>query len=102
MLTLSGHLTQPPSFSDFDYAAYLARQGVFSYMSFPKVANLGRNEEVGIAAYIVGQRASARRVLQATVPEPEASIAVGVVTGDRSSISDQVQTAFRRSGTTTW
>jgi hypothetical protein len=100
ILSLSGQLKAPPSFSDFDYAAYLARQGVFSYMNFPKIASLGHSDEGGPGAFIVGQRAEARRVLQSAVPEPEASIAVGVVTGDRSSLSDQVQAAFRRSGTT--
>ena len=82
MLALSGHLTPPPSFSGFDYQAYLARQGVSSYMSFPQTVTLSRDEDPGFAAYISRQREAARTLLQSAIPQPEASIAVGVVTGD--------------------
>ncbi len=98
-LLVSGKLTEPPSFSGFDYAAYLAGQGVFSYMNFPKVTARG-SEDVGLDAYIIAQRIAARHTLQNALAEPEASIAVGVVTGDRTSISAAVQAAFRTSGTT--
>jgi competence protein ComEC len=98
-LLVSGKLTAPPSFSGFDYASYLARQGVFSYMNFPKVTDKG-SEDGGIKAYIIAQRMAARHTLQNALAEPEASIAVGVVTGDRTSISAAVQAAFRTSGTT--
>src|SRR6266566_2869834 len=100
VLSLSGHLTPPPKLSGFDYAAYLARQGVFSYMSFPKISTLGRSSDTGLVSYIADQRSAARRILQSVVAEPEASIAVGVVTGDRTSMSDQIKANFRRSGTT--
>jgi competence protein ComEC len=99
-LSLSGHLTPPPTFDDFDYAAYLARQGVFSYMTFPKVVPIGHNAENGWQSFITARRVAARATLQSAVDEPEASIAVGVVTGDRSSMSDFLQAAFRNSGTT--
>jgi competence protein ComEC len=99
-LMLTGVLTVPPTFEDFDYAAYLARQGLFSQMSFPKVVSLGRKEETGLISYLIEQRTAARKTLQSVVAEPEASIAVGVVTGDRTSMSDRLQDAFRRSGTT--
>jgi competence protein ComEC len=69
-------------------------------MSFPKVVSLGRQEETGPISYLIEQRTAARKTLQSVVAEPEASIAVGVVTGDRTSMSDRLQDAFRRSGTT--
>jgi competence protein ComEC len=99
-LVLKGKLTAPPQLSGFDYAAWLGRQGVYSYMSFPHVASLGRANDVGLEALVTAARARARETLQRNVAEPQASIAVGVVIGDRSALSNEVREAFRRTGTT--
>jgi competence protein ComEC len=98
-LALSGTLTAPPRFSEFDYPAYLARQGILSYMNFPKVTNLGTSDRGWLGSFLTFARPRVREALQRGIPEPQAAIAVGVVTGDRSQIPDHVQDAFRRSGT---
>jgi len=102
-LAISGTLTTPPSFSGFDYRAYLARLGVRSYMTFPRVRSLGPGdtsllEEPGL--FIGRVRRTVSRALQASLSEPQAALAVGVVTGDRSIIYEGLETAFQRSGTT--
>jgi len=102
-LTISGTLTAPPILSDFDYRAYLARMGVRSYMTFPRVRSLGPGDTSlveGIGLSIGNARRKVSHALQASLPEPQAAIAVGVVTGDRSTIPEDVQAAFQRSGTT--
>jgi competence protein ComEC len=99
-LVLSGTLTAPPQLSDFDYRAYLAREGVYSYMLFPRATSLGPGQDVGLAGLVAWSRAGVRAALRRSIPEPQASLAVGVVTGDRSSIPEDVEEAFRRSGTT--
>lgn len=101
-LTLLGALTPPPEIAGFDYAAYLSRQGVYSYMSYPKVSSLGpAGQEVwSPKAWLVGPRRVVRTVLQKSVAEPEAALAVGVVIGDRSSLPKDLQDAFQLSGTT--
>ena len=99
-LVLSGTLTAPPQLSDFDYRAYLAREGVYSYMLFPRATSLGPGPDVGISGIVAWSRAGVRAALRRSIPEPQASLAVGVVTGDRSSIPEDVEEAFRRSGTT--
>ena len=99
-LVLKGDLTALPQLESFDYAAWLGRQGVYSYMSFPSASSLGRANDVGLEALVSAARARARETLRGNVAEPQASIAVGVVIGDRSALSDQVREAFRRTGTT--
>jgi competence protein ComEC len=96
-VALSGTLTPPPTLDTFDYAAYLARQGVYSYMLFPRVAAFGTTADEGL---LNRTRSRVREALRLSLPEPHASLTVGVVTGDRTSIPDGVRTAFRRSGTT--
>jgi len=97
-LALSGTLTAPPRLSEFDYPAYLARQGILSYMTFPKVTNLGASDRGWLGSLLAFTRPRVREALQRGIPEPQAAIAVGVVTGDRSQVPDDVQDAFRRSG----
>src|SRR5687768_5373055 len=102
-LAISGTLTTPPNLADFDYRAYLARLGVLSYMTFPRVRSLGPGDTTlleGPGRFIGGVRRKVSGALQASLSEPQAALAVGVVTGDRSTISEDVQTAFQRSGTT--
>jgi competence protein ComEC len=99
-LKLTGPLSPPPAIGGFDYAAWLARQGIFSYMTFPHALRLGSGASGGPRDLIAAARASARHTLQRNLPEPQASIAVGVVVGDRSALSDPVREAFQRTGTT--
>jgi competence protein ComEC len=99
-LVLSGTLTAPPRFEGFDYPAYLARHGIFSYMTFPRVRNLGAGDATGPQRLLVDARSRVREALRRNIAEPQAALVVGVVTGDRTSIPRDVQEAFLRSGTT--
>jgi competence protein ComEC len=98
-LAVTGVLTHAPSFGNFDYSAYLARQGVGSYMVFPKVNSAGTGDEVGPSRLMSSARASAADALRRHMPEPQAAVAVGVVTGDRSSMPVDVIEHFKTSGT---
>jgi len=99
-LVLSGTLTEPPALEGFDYRAYLARQGIFSYMSYPRVTRLGPGESTGLTRLVADARSRVREALRRSIAEPQAALSVGVVTGDRTSIPQDVQEAFLRSGTT--
>ncbi len=99
-LALSGTLTVPPTLPGFDYAAYLARQGVFSYMTYPQAKSLGPAGTTWFANSLTYGRSKVRAALEKAIPEPQAALAVGIVTGDRSSIPKDVQDEFQRSGTT--
>lgn len=98
-LSLRGNLTAPPEVEGFDYPAYLARSGVFSYMLYPQARSLGASEAGPFARVIAEVRQRAREALRSSVPEPEAALAVGVVVGDRTSIPAGLQEAFARTGT---
>ena len=99
-LSLVGKLTAPPRFAGFDYAAYLSHLGIYSYMGFPRTSSLGRSDNDWLAASIIAARTLARDALQQAIAEPQASLAVGVVVGDRSSMPDDLKEAFKTTGTT--
>ncbi len=98
-LTLSGRLTPPPGGEGFDYASYLARQGVYSYMLYPKVLDRRTGTEGGPLELISEVRGRVWQALREGLPEPQAALVVGVVTGDRTGIPEDLQEAFRISGT---
>jgi predicted membrane metal-binding protein len=97
-LSLTGTLTAPPKLTQFDYPAYLARQGIFSYMSFPRVKDLGSTDTGILGAPLYHTRAAIADAMRRGIPEPQATLAVGAVTGDRTQISGDLNLSFRRSG----
>jgi competence protein ComEC len=90
----------PPKIAGFDYQAYLAAHGIYSYMSFPGVKATG-SERADLASQTLQPwRSNLSSALRRSVPEPAASLAVGVVIGDRTSMPAPIQVAFQDSGTT--
>lgn len=98
-LELWGRLEPPPSSERFDYAAYLARQGVFSVLRYPeRYRQLGpADERVSPLAHV---RVRLAKTLGRLLPQPHAGIAEGLLLGRRSGLTDEVKAAFQRSGMT--
>ena len=101
-LRLGGPLTTPREAErpgQFDYRAYLARKRIFALIE-PKAASLV-SERSGNAAWaaLLDLRDCARRVLLRELPEPQASLAVGILLGLQSSIPADVTADFSATGT---
>ena len=73
-LSVEGRLEAPEPLDDFDYPAYLARQGITSVVSFPDVALIAEDEGSAfyVGLYAVRQRLA--RSMEQAVPEPQASV----------------------------
>ena len=98
-LRLEGALTAPPELDEFDYPAYLARQGIGSVMSFPSVAILDEGEGGRLRSALFRVRRSLHESLGRSTPEPEASIGQALLLGMRDTIPDAVLDDFRATGT---
>jgi competence protein ComEC len=96
---LSGTLLPPPEFSGFDYAGYLARQGVFGLLKDPAVRSDSSGSPDPARAALFSFRRRALEVLRALFPEPESALLAGILLGDESAIPLPVQEAFARTGT---
>lgn len=100
-LRLSGALARPRGGSGAFYREQLAREGI--YVLLKDVEVVERVPETGgfwPARALFAVRGWARARLEALLPEPQASLLVGVLLGSRTSIPAEVQEAFSRSGTT--
>ncbi len=98
-LRLEGTLTAPPELDDFDYPAYLARQGIGTVVSFPSVALVDEGEGGRMRTALAGIRRSLHGSLGRSLPEPEASLGQALLLGMRDGIPDQVLDDFRTTGT---
>jgi len=98
-LRLDGLLTPPPDLDDFDYPAYLARQGIESVMSFPSVTLLNQGEGSQFKKWLFGVRRRMADSLAKAVPEPQASFGQALLLGIRDNIPEDVVEDFRRTGT---
>lgn len=98
ILLVTGELQNPPQFEGFDYQAYLAREGVFSVMLTPKVDILGYGAGSSWLEWIHKLRERLSESLAASLPEPQASLAQGIVLGIRTTIPDDLKSDLSITG----
>lgn len=95
---ITGEIEVPPVFDGFDYRAYLARQGIVGTLLFPDVEIVDEGGRWELARVTGDARARLQDGIERSLPEPEASLASGIVLGLDGGLSDEVEEDFRRSG----
>ncbi|MBE9505789.1 MAG: ComEC family competence protein, partial [Chloroflexi bacterium] len=96
---LTGKLESPPSDTDFDYASYLARRGIFSIVWHPQIEPLPDRGGCPVRASLLSLNSRLADALGSSLPEPEASLAQSLLLGRRGAMQDSVSDAFNRTGT---
>lgn len=99
LLQVKGKLEEPPQLDEFDYAGYLASQGIHSTMLYPKTEVLATGKGLKPLEWLYGLRNSLAQSLARVLPEPQASLAQGIILGIRYNIPAEVRDSFVRSGT---
>jgi competence protein ComEC len=98
-LRVTGQLSAPPEFATFNYADYLARQGVYSLIDRPRVSVLEHDQGNPILSAIYAFRDRAYAVIRRILPEPQASLLSGILLGIDAGLPVSVQEDFRVTGT---
>ncbi len=99
-LELSGELETPAAFDGFDYAGYLARQDIYSVMFYPETERTATGRGNALLGGIYRARNRLADALGQALPEPQASLAQGILLGLRGNIPPEVSADFQLSGTT--
>ena len=99
-LLVNGKLETPQPIDDFDYPGYLANQGIYSTMLSPKIEVTATGKGFRPLAWVYSLRNRLSEAMAATLPEPQASLAQGMILGIRGNITPALQDSFIRSGTT--
>jgi competence protein ComEC len=99
VLRVTGELRTPPQMDDFDYPGYLAHQGIYATMLYPEIEVLATGQGFPPLAWIYSLRGHLAQTLAQVLPEPQASLAQGIILGIRSNIPQDLRDDFSRSGT---
>ncbi len=96
---VTGLLEAPPRWEDFDYRAYLARQGVHSVMRRSRVRVIRRGDGALLWRALYGVRRRARQAIERLLPEPAASLLAGILLGIEGGIPRPLYDAFNATAT---
>jgi competence protein ComEC len=99
VLLVTGKLETPAQLDDFDYRDYLSHQGIYSTMLYPAIQVLDTGAGSKPLQWIYSVRNRLSQTLAKVLPEPQASLAQGMILGIRSNIPQELTTDFARSGT---
>ena len=97
-LLVRGRISEPPQLDDFDYAAYLARQGISEVMDSRSVTIIGTGEGSAFYRSLYDVRRRLAQSIAAVVPEPQAALSQATLLGLRRSMPSDLTEDFRRSG----
>jgi len=98
-LRLDGWLVNAPEQEDFSYRQYLARQGIYSYMTTNSILRIGGGEGSPLIAAAYRMRQRALDLVYQYWPDPDTSLLAGILLGVETGIPADVAAAFRDTGT---
>jgi len=99
MLQVKGKLETPPQLGDFDYKDYLAHQGIYTTMLYPDIEILETGKGFKLLAWVYSLKKSLSQTIAQIMPEPQASLAQGIVLGIRYNIPTSIRADFAGTGT---
>ncbi len=99
LLLVTGEPETPPRLDGFDYQAYLAHQEIFSVMSYPEIEIIESGKGLKPLEWLYSFRNRLSQTFTEILPEPQASLAQGIILGIRSGIPESVKTDFVHTGT---
>ncbi len=98
VVELRGELDSAPEVEGFDYGAYLSRQGIVAVSSFPGLRRVGAGGGSEPRRVLGDVRKAMGDALTAALPEPHASLARGLLLGQRASIPSNLTDDMNRAG----
>jgi competence protein ComEC len=98
-LRLRGNLKTPPENEDFSYQDYLARSGVYSYMTNAEATVLPDEGGNFFLKGVYTLKEKSLAVIYKIFPDPEASLLAGILLGVDTGLPKDIQDAFKNTGT---
>ncbi len=98
-IQIEGKLERPTNSSDFNYADYLETKETYGLISYPTRIEQ-TNSPTGVHAYLNHLRSQLLAIYRQTLPEPTASLAIGLTLGIQPVIDADLTTALRSTNLT--
>lgn len=99
VLVINGEPETPQQFDDFDYQGYLAHQGIYTVIFYPDIEVIDTGQGNTLLSWIYSLRGSLSGSLAEVLPEPQSSLAQGIILDIRGNIPPEISDDFSRSGT---
>ena len=99
LLAVSGEPLTPPQLDDFDYRGYLAHRGIYTTVFYPDIEVIDTDQGNIFLSWIYSLRNNLSESLTEILPEPQSSLAQGIILGIRGNIPSEISDDFARSGT---
>ncbi len=94
-----GRIEEPENFLDFDFKAYLAKEGIYSIINYPKLEIIKNNQGSAIKSFLLKIKNSFEEKIDSILPEPESSFLGGLLLGERQSLNADLKEKMQKSGT---
>nr|MBC7245493.1 DNA internalization-related competence protein ComEC/Rec2 [Chloroflexota bacterium] len=98
-LEIQGKLQTPSDSDGFSYRTYLARKGIHSLLSYPHITLLARDRGKRLPAVLYAIKRRTQSVIASILPEPEASLLIGILLGSDEGIPRSLLDKFQATGT---
>jgi len=99
-IRLSGKFEEPQKYENFDYAAYLAKDNIYSLVNYPEIEVIKRNEGLKLKEILYKIKIVFQKQIDKVFPEPESGFLSGLLLGEKKTMDENLQLALQRSGTT--
>jgi competence protein ComEC len=102
-VAVSGILKVPEPFEtdggrQFDYPAYLAKDGIHFVMNSPRIERIGVGQGSAILATLIEFKQSFLSRIRRFIPAPEEGLLAGIIFGEQGGINKTLSDDFRKSG----
>lgn len=96
---VEGKIIQAQNFDDFDYQKYLERFNVYAVMKYPKILVLKDHRQNPVKEWLLEIKHWFTGKVSKLLPEPQASLALGILIGARKTLPQNIVDNFNAAGT---
>ena len=98
-LIITGTLKTPTVFEDFDYQGYLAKDGIYSVIYYPKIEPTGKNFGNFFYKAIFSFKNKIKQAVEKIMPLPEVAILEALTLGNKRSLTENLKNQLNITGT---
>lgn len=88
-IEVAGYLRSPKNFGDFDYSGYLAKDGIYSTINWPKIEIVEKNFGNPLMKILISFKNKFKEGVEEFISPPQQGILEALVFGDETNISKE-------------
>ena len=100
---IKGELEEPENFvvssgKEFDYRSYLAKDDIYFLIPYPEMELISSDNGGALKSVLYKAKEKFVQSLDLMIPEPQASLAAGLLVGGKRGLGKDLEESFRRAG----